>query len=77
LKRQGGWPPARAPERSRQTVHDNLNHGSLDVLHVVNLRVGEFDRPTPGSIADVKVVVTRSLLSVGIEDPVVDRIAAR
>lgn len=49
---EGGWPPALAPDQLRQAVHDNLDHLGLDVLDVVNLRVGGFDRPEPGSIAE-------------------------
>jgi aryl-alcohol dehydrogenase-like predicted oxidoreductase len=49
---QGGWPHARRPEQLRQAVHDNLKNLGLDALDVVNLRVGGFDRPEPGSIAE-------------------------
>jgi pyridoxine 4-dehydrogenase len=49
---EGGWPHARSPEQLRQAVHDNLNRLGLDVLDVVNLRVGGFDGPEPGSIAE-------------------------
>ena len=49
---QGGWPQALAPEQLRQAVHDNLTNLGLDVLDVVNLRVGGLDSPTPGSIAE-------------------------
>jgi pyridoxine 4-dehydrogenase len=49
---EGGWPQARAPEQLREAVLDNLENLGLDVLDVVNLRVGGFDRPTPGSIAE-------------------------
>ncbi len=49
---EGGWPHARSPEQLRQAVHDNLNHLGLDVLEVVNLRVGGFDTPEAGSIAE-------------------------
>jgi pyridoxine 4-dehydrogenase len=49
---EGGWPQARAPEQLRQAVHDNLDHLGLDVLDVVNLRVGGFDSPVPESIAE-------------------------
>ncbi len=48
---QGGWPPARTPAELRAQVHDNLERLGLDVLDVVNLRVGGFDRPEPGSVA--------------------------
>jgi pyridoxine 4-dehydrogenase len=48
---KGGWPNARSPEELRQAVHDNLDHLGLDVLDVVNLRMGGFDSPEPGSLA--------------------------
>jgi pyridoxine 4-dehydrogenase len=49
---EGGWPHARSPEQLRQAVHDNLNRLGLDVLDVVNLRVGGFDSPEPGSLVE-------------------------
>jgi pyridoxine 4-dehydrogenase len=49
---EGGWPPALAPEQLRQAVRDNLRRLRLDVLDVVNLRVGNVDGPGPGSIAE-------------------------
>jgi aryl-alcohol dehydrogenase-like predicted oxidoreductase len=49
---EGGWPHALAPDELREAVHDNLRNLGLDVLDVVNLRVGAIDRPTPGSIAE-------------------------
>lgn len=49
---EGGWPTALAAEQLRQAVRDNMDHLGLDVLDVVNLRVGGFDSPTPGSIAE-------------------------
>lgn len=49
---QGNWPPARAPQELRQAVHDNLRNLGLDVLDVVNLRVGGFQAPEPGSLAE-------------------------
>jgi pyridoxine 4-dehydrogenase len=48
---EGGWPTALAPEELRQAVHENLENLGVDALDVVNLRVGGFDAPTPGSIA--------------------------
>ena len=48
---QGGWPPARSPQELTQQVHENLERLHLDALDVVNLRVGGFDTPEPGSIA--------------------------
>jgi aryl-alcohol dehydrogenase-like predicted oxidoreductase len=49
---EGGWPHALAPDELREAVHDNLRNLGLDVLDVVNLRVGAIDSPTPGSIAE-------------------------
>ena len=49
---QGGWPHARSPQELRQAVHDNLKNLGLDALDVVNLRVGGFDSPEPGSLAE-------------------------
>jgi aryl-alcohol dehydrogenase-like predicted oxidoreductase len=49
---EGGWPHALAPGQLRQAVHDNLVNLGLDALDIVNLRVGGFDSPSPGSIAE-------------------------
>ncbi len=49
---KGGWAHARSPEQLRQAVHDNLIHLGLEALDVVNLRVGGFDSPEPGSLAE-------------------------
>jgi pyridoxine 4-dehydrogenase len=49
---QGGWVSARTPDELRQEVYDNLEHLGLDVLDVVNLRVGAVEGPEPGSIAE-------------------------
>ena len=49
---KGGWPHARSPEQLRQAVHDNLIRLGLEALDVVNLRVGGFDSPEPGSLAE-------------------------
>jgi aryl-alcohol dehydrogenase-like predicted oxidoreductase len=48
---KGGWPHARTPAELQAAVHDNLDHLGLEVLDVVNLRVGGFDGPEPESIA--------------------------
>jgi pyridoxine 4-dehydrogenase len=52
---QGAWLHARAPEQLRAQVHDNLRSLGVDVLDVVNLRVGggsDGHTPVPGSLAD-------------------------
>jgi pyridoxine 4-dehydrogenase len=49
---QGGWPHARAPHELRQAVLDNLENLGLDVIDVVNFRVGGLERPEAGSIAE-------------------------
>ncbi|OHU19161.1 oxidoreductase [Mycobacteroides franklinii] len=56
---EGGWPKALAPEQLRQAVYDNLDHLGLDTLDVVNLRVGGFQTPTPGSIAEPFTVLAK------------------
>ena len=48
----GGWFPALEPDELRQAVHENLEHLGLDVLDVVNLRVGGLESSEPGSIAE-------------------------
>ena len=49
---KGGWPNARSRDDLRKGVHENLEHLGLDALDVVNLRVGGFDSPVAGSIAE-------------------------
>jgi pyridoxine 4-dehydrogenase len=49
---EGGWPHARSPRELREAVHDNLVNLGLDVLDVVNLRIGAVDRPEPGPLAE-------------------------
>jgi aryl-alcohol dehydrogenase-like predicted oxidoreductase len=56
---EGGWPQARAPEQLRAQVHDNLRNLGLDVLDVVNLRVGGMDAPEPGSLAEPFTALAR------------------
>jgi len=48
----GNWPQALSREELRQAVHSNLTNLALDVLDVVHLRVGGFESPSPGSIAE-------------------------
>ncbi|MET7822561.1 aldo/keto reductase family oxidoreductase [Micromonospora zamorensis] len=49
---QGGWPPARDPESLRRSVHENLETLGLDVLDLVNLRLGDAAGAQPGSVAE-------------------------
>lgn len=49
---QGGWPPARRPEQLRRAAHENLDALGLDVLDVVNLRLGNAEGPQSGSLAE-------------------------
>jgi aryl-alcohol dehydrogenase-like predicted oxidoreductase len=48
----GGWPPAREPENLRRSVSENLENLGLEVLDVVNLRLGNAQGPQPGSLAE-------------------------
>ncbi|MEV4350886.1 aldo/keto reductase family oxidoreductase [Actinoplanes sp. NPDC049596] len=49
---RGGWPTARDPESLRRQIHENLDHLGLEVLDVVNLRLGNAEGPQPGPIAE-------------------------
>jgi pyridoxine 4-dehydrogenase len=48
----GNWVPSLTPASLRDQVHANLDHLGVDVLDVVNLRVGGLDSPTPGPLAE-------------------------
>jgi pyridoxine 4-dehydrogenase len=48
----GGWPPARQPADLRRSVSENLENLGLEVLDVVNLRLGNAQGPQPGSLAE-------------------------
>jgi pyridoxine 4-dehydrogenase len=48
----GAWPPARDPESLRRAVNENLETLGLEVLDVVNLRLGNAQGPQPGSLAE-------------------------
>jgi pyridoxine 4-dehydrogenase len=49
---QGGWPPARDPESLRRFVTENIEDLGVEVLDVVNLRLGNAQGPQPGSLAE-------------------------
>jgi pyridoxine 4-dehydrogenase len=49
---RGGWPAAREPQQLRRQVRDNLDALGLDTLDLVNLRLGDAQGPTRGSIAE-------------------------
>ena len=49
---QGGWIPATRPEQLRKAVHENLDHLGVDVLDLVNLRLGGQEGPVEGSLAE-------------------------
>ncbi|AJE38853.1 aldo/keto reductase family oxidoreductase [Streptomyces nodosus] len=49
---QGGWPTARRPDDLRRQVHDNLRSLRLEVLDLVNLRLGNAEGLQPGSLAE-------------------------
>ena len=49
---EGNWPRALAPEELRDAIEGNRANLGLDALDVVNLRVGGFDKPEAGSIAE-------------------------
>ena len=54
----GSWILDRSRENLIQSVHDNLRNLGLEALDVVNLRMGGFSTPEPGSIAEpLKVLI--------------------
>jgi aryl-alcohol dehydrogenase-like predicted oxidoreductase len=48
----GNWPHALSRDELQQAIHHNLTNLGLDVLDLVHLRVGGFESPTPGSLAE-------------------------
>lgn len=48
----GGWPTARRPEDLRKQVRENLERLDVDVLDVVNLRLGNAEGPVQEPIAE-------------------------
>ncbi|WP_458683477.1 aldo/keto reductase family oxidoreductase [Prescottella equi] len=49
---QGGWPTARRPEDLRKQVQDNLRSLGVEVLDLVNMRMGDATGPRSGSLAE-------------------------
>ena len=49
---QGGWPQARTPEQLRRAVQENLETLGLEVLDVVNLRMGDSGGPAAESLTE-------------------------
>jgi aryl-alcohol dehydrogenase-like predicted oxidoreductase len=49
---EGGWPSAHSPKELREGVQDNLKRLGLEAMDVVNLRLGGFSGPEPGSVAE-------------------------
>ena len=50
--KDGSWLPAQTPADLARGVHDNLRNLGVDVLDVVNLRVGGMHGPTEASIEE-------------------------
>ncbi len=48
----GSWILDRSRENLIESVHDNLRNLGLEALDIVNLRMGGFSTPEPGSIAE-------------------------
>jgi len=53
------WIAALSRQELIDGAHDNLRNLGLDVLHVVNLRVGGFTEPTEGSIEEQVTVLAQ------------------
>ncbi len=48
----GSWILDRSRKNLVESIHDNLRHLGLEALDIVNLRMGGFSAPEPGSIAE-------------------------
>jgi aryl-alcohol dehydrogenase-like predicted oxidoreductase len=48
----GSWIMDRSPEGIRQAVHDNLRNLGLDVIPIVNMRLGKVEKPDDTSVAE-------------------------
>ena len=54
----GSWILDRSRENLVESIHDNLRNLGLEALDIVNLRMGGFTAPEPGSIAEpLKVLI--------------------
>jgi pyridoxine 4-dehydrogenase len=54
----GSWILDRSRENLVESIHDNLRNLGLEALDIVNLRMGGFSTPEPGSIAEpLKVLI--------------------
>lgn len=49
---QGGWPTARRPADLRRQVQENLQTLGVEILDLVNMRMGDAQGTQPGSIAE-------------------------
>ncbi|WP_024877709.1 aldo/keto reductase family oxidoreductase [Saccharomonospora piscinae] len=49
---RGGWPPARRPDELRRAVDENLANLGVEVLDLVNLRLGNAEGPHPEPVAE-------------------------
>jgi pyridoxine 4-dehydrogenase len=77
---QGGWPPARDPDAVRRSVDDNLEALGLDVLDLVNLRLGNAEGPQPGSVDEsfetlVELQQQGLIRHLGVSNATVEQIA--
>jgi pyridoxine 4-dehydrogenase len=46
----GSWIMDRTPEGLRQSIHDNLRNLGLDVIPIVNMRLGQVEKPDDTSV---------------------------
>jgi pyridoxine 4-dehydrogenase len=77
---QGGWPPARDRDAVRRSVDDNLEALGLDILDLVNLRLGNAEGPQPGSVDEpfetlVELQQQGLIRHLGVSNATVEQIA--
>ncbi|MEO6082316.1 MAG: oxidoreductase, partial [Umezawaea sp.] len=77
---QGGWPPAREPGELRRAVHSNLENLGVEVLDLVNLRLGDAEGPRPGSVGEafgalVELQREGSIRHLGVSNATAEQVA--
>ncbi|MGW9478856.1 aldo/keto reductase family oxidoreductase [Saccharomonospora azurea] len=76
----GGWPPARRPDELRRAVHQNLENLGVDVLDVVNLRLGDAEGPRPEPVAEAVTALVEMqreglIRHLGVSNATVEQVA--
>jgi pyridoxine 4-dehydrogenase len=77
---KGGWPPARTPADLRRSITENLQTLGLEVLDLVNLRMGNAQGPQAESLAEafetlVELQQQGLIRNLGVSNVTADQVA--